>query len=269
MKHSRKFARAARDFTSTSCIAPTGCPFYVGIGTGRRLWDHRYYALRGKHKSHKSSIIRKILAEGQEVSFAVDRHSDHRPDVERRERELIAKIGRSDLGKGSLCNNTDGGEGAYNPSPEELLRRGAALKAQWVGRDRSFLACLWTPEAKAKAAAARKGKKRKFVARGSAWITPEMRADRSARLKADPVSKRPGVGAKISAAKLGKPLLNSWMKTEEGRARFARSKHPRARKIEIDGRAFDCIQDAVDAFGLSRSAVCNWINRAQRGARYL
>lgn len=253
---------------------PNGVPFYVGIGTGRRIFDHGYYAARGKIKSHKIAIIRKIIASGQEISFGIECHSDDRSLIERRERELIAEIGRADHHKGPLANNTDGGEGAHNPSPEELKKRGAALKEWWATRpDReAFLAQLRSPEARAarsKAMTGRKLAKRKFVARGSAWMTQEMREARAARLRENPISKRPEVAAKISASKLGKPLLNSWMKTEAGKAHFARAKHPRARPIEVEGRRFGCIEDAADAFSLSRSAICNWLNRAQRGARYL
>ncbi|SHJ70073.1 hypothetical protein SAMN05444159_1264 [Bradyrhizobium lablabi] len=248
---------------------PNGTPFYVGIGTGRRLLDHKYYAKKDHLKSHKLSIIRKILSSGNDLTFDVECHSDERSTVEARERELISRIGRADLNQGPLANNTDGGEGAHNPSPEELLRRSAVLKARWVGRDRSILAHLWTPEMKAKATAAKKGVKRKFAVRGSAWMTAEMRAARSDRLRADPVSKRPGVGAKISASKLGKKMPDHWMKDPIKKLAFARAKHPRARAIEVEGRRFECIEDAADAFGKKRNCVDMWLKRGNRGAKYL
>ncbi len=249
---------------------PDGTPFYVGIGTGRRLLDHKYYAAKARLNSHKLSIIRKILASGEDLEFDIDCHSDARLDVELRERDLISKIGRSDLKLGPLANNTDGGEGAYNPSPDELLRRGAVIKAQWVGRDRSVLGCLRTPEAKAKSIEARRGRPRRPPkSTANLQWTEDRRRKQSDYIKINPVSSKPGVGAKISAAKLGKPLINSWMKTDAGKAAFARAKHPRARLIEVEGRRFECIEDAAEAFNLSRSAICNWLNRGQRGAKFL
>jgi hypothetical protein len=44
-----------------------------------------------------------------------------------RERELIALYGRHDLGRGSLTNQLDGGEGPSNPSAEVQARHAASL----------------------------------------------------------------------------------------------------------------------------------------------
>jgi hypothetical protein len=252
---------------------PCGDPFYIGVGTGRRFLDHFHYAARKHLRSHKLSIIRKIKADGKSVVFDIECHSDDRALVEQRERNLIALIGRSDLGLGPLTNNTDGGEGAHNPSPQELERRSNRLKDWWKTRpDRAtFLAKMHSPENRAAQAArmrARKGMKRNPPRSVRKW-TKEEKAIQAARLRDDPVSKRPGIGAKISAAKLGIASPNHWTKDPLKIAAFARGKHPRARRIAVEGIEFQCIEDAADYFELSRSAICNWLNRGQRQARFI
>ncbi len=76
-------------------------PIYVGKGKGRRHKDYHGHNLYLKRKSEKFNkpiilIIKKELSENQAHTL---------------EKELIALIGRHNLGKGPLCNLTDGGDG--------------------------------------------------------------------------------------------------------------------------------------------------------------
>lgn len=81
-------------------------PFYVGKGVNRRAWKH----LTRKDKLPFGNRLRKLKRNdimpiigiygglNEELSYLL-------------EIELISKFGRKDLGKGTLLNLTDGGEG--------------------------------------------------------------------------------------------------------------------------------------------------------------
>jgi group I intron endonuclease len=85
--------------------------FYVGIGTKKRPYT------KDKRSSFWNNIVNKhgykveILAEN--ISFE---------DAKDIERLLIKEYGRLDLGTGTLCNLTDGGEGTANVTPEVKKR---------------------------------------------------------------------------------------------------------------------------------------------------
>jgi hypothetical protein len=86
-------------------------PIYVGKGSGHRAWGHKYRVDRHPFVQRlqymkKNSIVPLIgLYAGldEELAYLI-------------EEELIAKFGRRDLGKGSLLNLTDGGDGNRNVS---------------------------------------------------------------------------------------------------------------------------------------------------------
>lgn len=78
--------------------------FYVGIGKGRRAYSKR---MRNKHwhntvKKYKGYVV-DIVEEGLTWEEACEK-----------EKHYIQLIGRRDLGKGTLVNMTDGGEGTQN-----------------------------------------------------------------------------------------------------------------------------------------------------------
>lgn len=189
---------------------PDGTPFYVGVGTGRRLLDHAIFARRPSLDSHKLRVIRALWCRGEDIRYEIAAWFEDRGRAEMREAEIIAQIGRRDLRTGPLTNVTAGGEGAPSPGDEVLTRRSESLRAAWARRDTRdkarAVAHLQTPQVRARAAASRRlGKKRGPYN----WTrTPgpkgDARARLSAALKASPLPHRPGVAVKIAAANTGK-----------------------------------------------------------------
>lgn len=80
--------------------------FYVGKGTGIR--SHRHLTRTDKHPFTRR--IQKMAKQG--VIPIIERYEDLTEEAALSlEKALIAEIGRKDLGKGTLLNLTDGGEG--------------------------------------------------------------------------------------------------------------------------------------------------------------
>ena len=127
---------------------PNGIPCYVGKGKGKRYLHHsrfssnRYlkniYAQNGGHLSILK--IRDNLLE--EEAFSLEIH-------------LISKIGRCDIGKGPLVNNTDGGDGTSGhivteETRNKLRKKRPPRSLEWSlkisdslkGRERSPESCL-------------------------------------------------------------------------------------------------------------------------------
>ncbi|WP_019500426.1 GIY-YIG nuclease family protein [Pseudanabaena sp. PCC 6802] len=86
--------------------------FYVGKGKVYRIFAHEKEAL-GKNyvNSYKSNLIRKILSQGFQIVYGIVDFYDVEEDALDRECKLIKKIGRANLGSGTLTNLTDGGDG--------------------------------------------------------------------------------------------------------------------------------------------------------------
>lgn len=81
-------------------------PIYVGKGSGYRAWKH----LRAKHMHPFAQRLQCMKRNG--TMPVIGLYSGLDEDLALLlEIELIAKFGRKDLGKGSLLNLTDGGEG--------------------------------------------------------------------------------------------------------------------------------------------------------------
>ncbi len=100
---------------------PNGTPFYVGKGRKRRILDHEAEA-RGPEKTHKLNTIRAISKRGERITYEIESYFPEEEMALSREVDLIALIGRHDLGLGPLTNQTDGGEGTSNPSEESKER---------------------------------------------------------------------------------------------------------------------------------------------------
>lgn len=105
--------------------------FYVGIGTKKKKGNHENVYRRGydtdSRNKHWKNIVNKtefrveILLETNDLVF-----------LKEKEIEFIALYGRKDLGKGTLCNLTDGGEGNHGliVSEETRKKMSASLKGR-------------------------------------------------------------------------------------------------------------------------------------------
>ena len=109
---------------------PNGVPFYVGIGTGKRINTHLYRARNNSkdYNEYKKRIIQKILRGGEapRVSKLID--GIDREFAALIEQEYIAKHGRRSEG-GLLVNMTAGGDGVCELSAEAEGRRRKSLAA--------------------------------------------------------------------------------------------------------------------------------------------
>lgn len=107
---------------------PNGTPFYIGKGSGRRLFDHDTEARSG-HKCYKCNVIRKIWRSGSEVQRYTVFTTDDEDEAYAYEAELIALHGRA-----NLTNGTDGGIGGRGcvTSPEVRALRRELRKANWA-----------------------------------------------------------------------------------------------------------------------------------------
>ena len=123
-------------------------PFYVGIG----LDDipKRAYETKKRRSQWWNNIVNKygysvdILFENVTIEFAKEK-----------EKEFISLYGRIDLGTGTLCNQTDGGDGinGWKASIETKLKMSEAAKTRGT-----FM--LNNPKVIAKRANSNRGKKR-------------------------------------------------------------------------------------------------------------
>ena len=104
-----------------------GQPFYVGKGVKLRCLYHEAEARNTRLLTHKLNVIRILHRKNRVVHYRIDSSFPDEQSAHDRERTLIAEIGRHDLRLGPLTNQTDGGEGASNPSEESRQRRRNSL----------------------------------------------------------------------------------------------------------------------------------------------
>ena len=120
-------------------------PFYVGLGQGRR-WT-RHFDRRDRHPmTHRMQLLKKIGVQPtvEFICTAVDEELAKLVEM-----EAISKYGRKDLGRGSLLNLTDGGDGCNNPSLESRRKMSESHKGVKL-----------SDETRARMSEARKGKAR-------------------------------------------------------------------------------------------------------------
>ena len=93
-------------------------PFYVGKGTGTRLWSH----LNRKDRHPVSNKIKSLYSKGVKPMISVYSGLDEEFAFFLEE-ELISKFGRKDLKTGCLLNLTNGGEGSSGRIATAQLRK--------------------------------------------------------------------------------------------------------------------------------------------------
>jgi len=118
---------STRRFYVYKLIDPTmNQPFYVGKGTGDRMYQHVWYHDRlYETTTHNNQLlknkIRKVLRTAGKVHIQryVCRSEQQAFDIEK---ALIRRYGRRDNKTGILCNMTDGGEGVSGHIRSEQWR---------------------------------------------------------------------------------------------------------------------------------------------------
>jgi len=104
-----------------------GTPFYVGKGVQQHCFHHVAEARNTDRLTHKLNLLRAMHRRGEAVSYCIESPYATEEDAHARERHLIGLFGRHDQQRGPLTNQTDGGEGASNPSDESRERRRQSL----------------------------------------------------------------------------------------------------------------------------------------------
>lgn len=101
---------------NTKCIyahkKPSGEVFYIGIGNSRRP----------RIKGHRNPMWKNIVNKLPFYEVTVLKNNIGIEEAIELEKILISWYGRRDLGLGTLCNMTDGGDGVKNLSEEVRLK---------------------------------------------------------------------------------------------------------------------------------------------------
>lgn len=170
--------------TSPSEHGPSGSPYYIGKGRGRRAY--RKNSIEIRRPQEDSCIV--MLFEGL---------SEH--EAFEMEKQLIKTLGRIDLGTGCLRNRTDGGEGGSGSIKTAAMRamisaahKGLKFSEETKARmAKARTGAKHSEETKFRMSALRKGK------RGRQWTNEEKaKLSASTRGKVKPE----GFKEKISAA---------------------------------------------------------------------
>lgn len=134
-------------------------PFYIGIGS-----DNRFK--RANERSRRSRLWNKIVSKaGYEIEILFNEISFN--DAKIKECEFIKLYGRKDLGTGTLCNMTDGGDGLINRvfTPSHRKKLSESSKARVISEEQKEklrgyrLGVPNSPEARKKISIANTGKK--------------------------------------------------------------------------------------------------------------
>lgn len=101
--------------------------FYIGIGRHQKKWKHARVRYINNRNNHWKNIVN--ISNGDFESQILFDELTQEQIIEK-EKEFIKIYGRSDLGLGSLCNLTDGGEGVFNLSEESRKKIGDSRRGE-------------------------------------------------------------------------------------------------------------------------------------------
>jgi len=156
---------------------PDGTPFYVGKGCGERY-------LRCGNNAHAQRVAKQIIDSGLTIGLSIIPASTE-VEAFAEEVRLIALYGRIDIGTGSLCNLTDGGDGFSSEAAVAMhALRTPAQRSENARQGAKTLNALLTPEQRSENArqAGRKGGRKGGMKGGitrQALLTPEERRELS------------------------------------------------------------------------------------------
>ena len=102
----------------------TNKPFYVGKGTGRRMYMHQWMSENKNHyNKHLENTINMILKNGGKIIYNVILESNLESECLSKEIEMINVIGNK-----NLCNLTDGGDGISGYKHTEKTKSDLSIK---------------------------------------------------------------------------------------------------------------------------------------------
>ena len=103
-------------------------PIYVGKGKGTRSDIHLFPSKNPGRTLNR--IIAKCRVLGLKPIVRIGAYFDNEKDALKHEMTLIALYGRRDLGAGTLCNLTDGGEGTSGWVPSKRVRQAISARVR-------------------------------------------------------------------------------------------------------------------------------------------
>jgi hypothetical protein len=202
--------------------------FYVGKGSGRRMWSHVYKARAGEI-TPRAEYIRKVLSRGGLVTGRKVFHTDDEQEAFAYEKNLISEHGRP-----PLLNQNSGGGHANDLSfqaRQKIAKSRTGVKASDETKQKQRDAKLGTHRTEA----TKKKISKTLQGRPAPWARlPRTAAYREKMSKLKKGKPMPvGTGANISKAKMGHDV------SEDTRRKISISKRKRAREARQNYDLFD------------------------------
>lgn len=161
-----------------------GVPAYIGKGHGTRVRHHERAALHHKSKTRWQRTLKAKLVRGASVMVTILADDLSSEEANALEVLTVARLGRRDLGTGTLYNRTNGGDGLSSEDAQTLFARPDVRRKLARAKARR----MRDPIERAKLS----------VAHRRAWADPAIRARRVAINRE--ILARPEVRAKQAAS---------------------------------------------------------------------